>query len=143
MVATVTTAVVLVSPQPSGDPATNGSNGSNGSNGHSPAGSRHAAFAPVANRPLLLHVIDSLQSAGIDSILFAADTRLAPMVESVTDGIEGPGLELRMTSFTDLTLAGALAEARSIYGPVHVLVQFADSLGRDIGERTTTTRCFW
>ena len=131
MVATVTTAVVLVSPQPAGGPP---ANGSNGSNGHSLAGGKLAPFALVANRPLLLHVIDSLEAAGIESILFAADARLAPMVESVTEGVEGQGPELRMTTFDQLTLAGALAEARSIYGPVHVLVQFADSLGRDLDQ---------
>lgn len=118
----VTTCVVLISSRPGGGRSANGSG---------PVEERPAAFAPVANRPLLTHVLDSLEHAGIERALLASDEELAPAVGEIA-AIARPGkLEVTATALEEPTLAGALAELERVHGPTPALVHFADSLSHD------------
>jgi glucose-1-phosphate thymidylyltransferase len=118
MVAKVTTAAVLVSR----------------ANGHGAIDGEPTALTPVANRPLLLHVLDSLAQAGIEDVVLAADEQLAPEVERAVEGAGRPGLRLTHLALGELTLAAALSEVARLRGPTPVLVHFADSLSHDLAE---------
>jgi glucose-1-phosphate thymidylyltransferase len=122
----VTRAVVLISGRTAVRPATDRMNG------HGPIEDGPAALAPVANRPLLLHVLDSLERYGIDDVLLAIDADLAAPVREIMAGIDRRGLRVSLFAPEQLTLAAALWEVQRLRGPTPVLVHFADSLSRGL-----------
>src|SRR3954451_9095786 len=100
----VTDALVLVPPQQAGRPA---------------------ALAPVANRPLLSHLLDSLVRAEIEQVVVASDEGMAPALRAATEGRNGDGPAVEVRGFRELSLAGALAAGS---GSGRLLVHFADCL---------------
>lgn len=129
----VTTAVVLISGTPSAG---------NAANGRGPVEAWPPALAPVGNRPLLCHILDSLERAGIEDALLAADGPLAPTVKAIASAATHERLRVTDVGLDEPTIAGALDEVERLHGPTPVLVHFGDSLAHDFAHdiRAATPR---
>jgi glucose-1-phosphate thymidylyltransferase len=92
---------------------------------------RARAFTPIANRPLLDHVLDSLEAAGVRELMIASDAALAATARELVAG-RCRSFQARHFAAERLSLGGAVRAAEREFGPRPLLVHLADSLSRDL-----------
>lgn len=94
------------------------------------SGPKH--LVPVANRPIVVHALESLRLAGIIEATIAVEPELAqPIMSALGDG-SGQGISIRYVRWHPRSgITGALDAARDFVGEEPLLVEPADALHRD------------
>jgi glucose-1-phosphate thymidylyltransferase len=89
-------------------------------------------LVPVANRPIVVHALESLRRAGIIEATIAVEPDIArPIMSALGDG-SGQGIAIRYVRWRPRSgIAGALDAARDFIGREPLLVEPADALHRD------------
>jgi dTDP-glucose pyrophosphorylase len=94
------------------------------------ASSRPAALEQVGNRPIAHHVLDALESAGVEEVIVASSKELADDVRaSLAEREQGAGVSLRFVhGRAPVDLAAALKLAAPIVGDAPCIVHQANGL---------------
>ena len=89
-----------------------------------------AALLPVANRPLLLHALDTIEAAGISAVAIVSDEAIAPAVSAaVAEGRPSSGLRVELVDRPfGGDLRAALGCVKGFVSGEPFLLHFGDSL---------------
>jgi glucose-1-phosphate thymidylyltransferase len=95
-----------------------------------PRSNRPDALEPVANRPIALHVLDALESAGADEIVVASSTRRAAEVRECFEPAQRPdGPKLRFVTRRGVVdIDGALGLAEPVVDGAPCVVHLGSGL---------------